>query len=459
MKTLLRALVEMTLMATLAVTGGMGLASETAVAPSETRITAKQFHEDLDFMRRTIAQIHPDLHFSTDPAALDRAMHQLAKQSAASMTQGEAWRSLATLNPLLADGHFFIGFPDWRNSTAAHLRAGNTLFPYEVEFRDGSPHISSLLGGADTPLRGAKIIAINGESADKVASTLLKRIHGETPLFRAKLLAQRWWLYYWKMFGAAAHYQLTIARGNDISSIDTPGAVATPALLRGEAEFDQQFHLAIEPDGGAVLTIHSFAPDDREKFLAFTLAAFTKLRQTGAKELTIDISANGGGDDATWLDGLMPYLATRAYRTGSTYKRKVTDANIERGELTGQVISGSIETWHAPQPDNPLIFRGKTLVTIGPGTYSSAVLFANVMRDFCFGTLVGQGGAARQTQSGGVRQFILPNSKLALWVPRFVLDPPVATAPDTLLEPALRTPSRCHTSPTSAGPSVTPPTL
>jgi C-terminal processing protease CtpA/Prc len=141
------------------------------------------------------------------------------------------------------------------------------------------------------------------------------------------------------------------------------------------------------------MTVGSFAPDDREQFLAFTRDAFTKLRQAGTALLLVDISTNGGGDDATWLDGLMPYLATSAYRTGSNYKKKVIEANAERGELPGQVVTGSIATWRLPQPDNPMLFRGKTHVVIGPATYSSAVLFANVMHDFGFGTLVGNGGA------------------------------------------------------------------
>lgn len=72
---------------------------------------------------------------------------------------------------------------------------------------------------------------------------------------------------------------------------------------------------------------------------------------------------------------------------------------------------------------------------IGPGTYSSAILFANVMRDFGFATLVGAGGAARQAQSGGVRDARLPHTGLAISLPRFILDPPAGPAPGALLEP------------------------
>ena len=97
-------------------------------------------------------------------------------------------------------------------------------------------------------------------------------------------------------------------------------------------------------------------------------------------------------------------------------------------------MRGEIATWRQPQPDNALRVDGNTQVRIGPGTYSSAVLFANVMRDFGFATLAGAGGAARQTQSGGVRDARLPHSGLVITLPRFILDPPAGGRPGALLE-------------------------
>ena len=61
-------------------------------------------------------------------------------------------------------------------------------------------------------------------------------------------------------------------------------------------------------------------------------------------------------------------------------------------------------------------------VLISPRTYSSAVLFSNVMQDYGFGTLAGTGGGARSTQSGGTQNIKLPNTQMTMVVPRFVLD-------------------------------------
>ena len=400
------------------------LAPRVFAAPSSEHLTAAQLRADLAFARKTLADTHPDLAFSADAAAVDSAFARLDAAARDGMTRDEAWLLFATLNPLFADAHLMIGYPDWRGDVRSHLAAGGALFPYEVELTDGDLVITALAGGAATPMQGARIVAIDGEPAAATIAALLERMHGDTPLFRASLLARRWWFCFWKLRGAPANYRLALARDGRTWTVNAPGSTAVPSPLRIDASFDEQYRLDFQADGSAVLTVPSFAPADPARVLVFARSAFATLRERGTRELTIDISANGGGDDAVWLEGLMPYLATQPYRTGSTYRKRVLETNAATGEQAGQVVRGEIATWHPPQPDNPLRFKGRVRVAIGPATYSSAVLFANVMRDFGFAALVGTGGAARRAQSGGVRNFTLPHSGLTVSVPRFVLDPP-----------------------------------
>jgi len=58
---------------------------------------------------------------------------------------------------------------------------------------------------------------------------------------------------------------------------------------------------------------------------------------------------------------------------------------------------------------------------IGPYTYSSAILFATAVQDHGFATVVGAGGAARATQSGGTQSVKLSRTQIGLVVPRFLL--------------------------------------
>lgn len=399
--------------------------------PQPAPITADQFRDDVAFLRASIARMHPDPGFSTDPAAMQAALDQLVVDLPATLSRDASWRRLATLNPLLADGHFFIGYPDWRGETRAWLAEGGSLFPAEVSI-DADGKLLLRADSATPALVPARIVSVNDISADLLVTTLQATVHGDTLAFRRQLLAQRWWLYYWKIYGTPTHYRLTLEQDGKQRTVTLPGSRELPLVLREEAQLP--YSLAIRPDGVAVLTISSFNLADAAPFLDFTRAAFTRIKAEGVSTLEIDISRNGGGNDAIWLDGVMPYLATRPYRTGSTYRSMTRP----QADVPSKLIDGEITTWRQPQLDNPLRFGGAVTVRIGPSTYSSAILFANVMRDFGFGTLVGTGAAARQTQSGGVRDVTLPHSGLVLSLPRFILDPPAGRTPGALLVPAAK---------------------
>ena len=188
-----------------------------------------------------------------------------------------------------------------------------------------------------------------------------------------------------------------------------------------EKTFEQLFRFELLAGNAALLTIDEFYWSDKPKFYEFTRAAFERMRDAGTRTLIIDIRANPGGDDDVWYEGIMPYIATKPYRNGSTYVLKIIEGRAKEGQKVGDVVHGAQETVYQPQLDNPLRFKGKVYVLISPRTYSSAVLFSTAVQDHGFGTLVGVGGGARSTQSGGTQNIKLPNTQMTVVVPRFVL--------------------------------------
>jgi C-terminal processing protease CtpA/Prc len=74
-------------------------------------------------------------------------------------------------------------------------------------------------------------------------------------------------------------------------------------------------------------------------------------------------------------------------------------------------------------------------VLVGRLTYSSAVLFSNVVQDFGFGKLVGAGSYARARQTGGVQNIVLPNTRLEITIPRFIVDRPSGAREPALVHP------------------------
>lgn len=140
------------------------------------------------------------------------------------------------------------------------------------------------------------------------------------------------------------------------------------------------------------------------------------------RRLVIDIRENGGGDDDMWRDGILRYIADQPFRHGSHYIKRVLTPGP--GELAGQLVEGTIESVTEPATAEPAHFTGDVNVLVGPLTYSSAVLFSNVIQDYRFGHVVGVGKSVRTRQTGGVKTLILPNTGLLLSYPRFVLDRP-----------------------------------
>jgi hypothetical protein len=409
----------------------LGFVLSGAACAEPPRLTADQLRQDLDVLAQTIVANHPRLSHSVDPETFAAAVQELRGRLDRPLMRDEAWRELATLNPLLADGHLFVAFADWRGEAEAHRAQGRTFFPFEVVLGDdGSLRVKSLLGGAPTPRAGARIAAINGMSASVVWGEILARAHGDTPAFRVELASRRFWFYAWQLFGAPPAYDITFE--DALESDHIPGSRANPEFLADEIAFDRQFDLSLLPGDAALLTVATFSWPRKDEFLAFTRDAFARLRDAGVRRLVIDVRANGGGDDDLWIEGILPYIATKPYRWASTYEKRVLERNRDEGETVGTVVSGSIDRWIQPDRANPLRFDGEVLVLLGRSTYSSAILFANVIQDFGFGKLAGPRGAARADQSGGIQRSVLPNTGLVIYWPRFIL-----ARPSGMLEPRL----------------------
>ncbi len=412
----------------------LACAAHAAEPPAAPTFSAAQLSADVDALESALRDMPPDLAHTTDPAKVAEALANLRRQIGAPLDRDAVWRLFATLNPLLGDGHLFVGFVDWRADARGHLQTGGRFFPFEMQVSpDGALSVEQGLGGVVDALAGTEVKSINGIDARAVSATLLARVHGETPAFRAALLSRRFWFYYWKMYGAPVTFDIGFV--GEEAPRHIAGSTALPAVLADEDRFDRQFKLELLQDDVALLTLSSFAWRDKAQFLSFTHDAFERVRAAATKALIIDLRANGGGNDEMWIEGVLPYLANKPYRWASRYRKRVVVADPAKHEAVGDIVDGEIETWIPAQTRNPLRFHGRVYVLVGSATYSSAVVFSNVVRDFNFGTIAGAGNSVRTVQTGGTRRTTLPNCGLIVVAPRFVLWRPSGATTPVLLTP------------------------
>ncbi|MFC5549558.1 S41 family peptidase [Massilia aerilata] len=411
-------------------------------ASAEPVYSAAAMQQDFRFMRAEIDRIHPEPGLFTSREALRKAYDQVEAQLRQPLTRDQAWRALATLNPVFADGHMSVVFPDLQALTRAHLAAGGLLFPYEVEVSaDGEIAIRSDIDGSASALAGMRIEQINGMPAARVARELLARAQGDTPALRAHVLSRHMWFEYWHMFGAPRQFDLVVAKPAGPAHLRVAGSGKIPAVLdtEGPSGFKKIFQFALLPGNAALLTINHFLWPDQQAYNAFIRDAFAKIRDAKVSTLIIDVRQNPGGDDGMWKE-LLSYLADKPFRNGSSYVKKVIAGRASGSEKVGDVVHGFGDTWCEPGLNNPLHYSGKTYVLVGRMTYSSAVLFSNVVQDFGFAQLVGAGGYARTRQTGGVQNIILPNTGLQMVIPRFVLDRPSGERDPALVHPDILLP-------------------
>jgi hypothetical protein len=413
------------------------LAAHCARAQTAPVFTPEQLRADLRFVQDAIASTHPDPGFSVDAERLRQTYQRIDAQLDQPMTRDQAWRLMSTLNPVFADAHMAVTQPDAGGQSEAFIAGGGGFFPYEVVVdTQGGLTIRAELGGGASPLAGVRIEQIDGVPARRLVAELLERCHGDTSAFRADLLSTRWPFMYWKMYGDATGFDLLTADGRKLR-VKAGGKL--PAYLDGRSQFDRQFRFELLPGGAALMTVNTFYWPDKKQFTDFTERAFTQLRDAKVKTLLIDVRANGGGNDDMWMDGILRYIANKPYRWASTYKKKVIKGRESATEKLGDVIDGTIEKWLPPQTDEPLRFGGATYVLVGRNTYSSAILFSNVVQDFGFARVAGAAGSARVRQSGGTQNFVLPASGLGFSVPRLIFqrpsgaDTPMLVRPDLLL--------------------------
>jgi hypothetical protein len=409
-----------------------------AQAPAAPVFTPEQLRADLRFVQDAVASTHPDPGFSADTEQLRQTYQRIDARLNKPMTRDEAWRLMATLNPVYADAHMALTQPDAAGQSAALLAGGGGFFPYEVVVdAQGGLAIRAELGGAASALGGVRIERINGVPARRIVAELLERCHGDTAAFRADLLSTRWPFLYWKMYGDVAEFDLLTADGRHLRAA---AGGTMPAYLAGQSQFDRQFRFELLPGGTALLTVNTFSWPDKKQFTDFTERAFARLREAKVKTLLIDVRANGGGNDDMWMDGILRYLADKPYRWASSYKKKVIKGRESATEKLGDVIDGTIDRWVPAPPDDPLHFGGATYVLVGRNTYSSAILFSNVVQDFGFAKVAGAAGTARTRQSGGTQNFVLPGSGLTLGVPRLIFQRPSGAATPALVRPDLLLP-------------------
>lgn len=381
----------------------------------------EQVSEDLDQWLQFLDKTHPQLSYRIENVKAFLAdVEKLKVSTTKPISVLEFWRKVSAFNSVLNDGHTVINLPKLKTLANQHITNGGRLFPFEVIFDENRLLIKSEANGKPTHYIGSEITQINGQKINEFIEPLLQRTNGDTVRFRRALLQRRFAELVWLYYGNFDSFTLQLNKGGDLQ---TKKVVSSRNKLNVEKNFSEQFKFELVDKHNALLTINTFSWGAKyQDVIDFLHDSFGLMIKNNIQHLIIDIRENGGGDDAIWIDGVLPYIADKTWRTGSKFKVKVLEGRADEGEKVGDVVNGQNRFREVEPGVNK--FNGEVSVLISAFTYSSSILFSNVVQDYQFGQLVGEKTGGNSDQTGGTKAITLKHSKLRAISPFFYLERP-----------------------------------
>ena len=152
---------------------------------------------------------------------------------------------------------------------------------------------------------------------------------------------------------------------------------------------------------------------------------FRAVRREGIRNVAVDLRGNGGGNSLA-ANEFLRYLDTDSYRVTVTRQWRLGPVVLRNGRAE------AVRQNHQYQD---LLFQGEVYVLTDTGTFSSAMQFAEYIRDNDLGTLIGEAPGNDPNGYGDITRCRLPNSGLLLSVSTKAFGRADSEADTALVEP------------------------
>ena len=175
--------------------------------------------------------------------------------------------------------------------------------------------------------------------------------------------------------------------------------------------------IEIKSDNSALQSFVSYKIDEEKSLAIMTLTScranseynkavkdmFTEVKEKNIQHVAVDIRGNGGGNDAV-IGEFFRYLDIDGYNTCGLEWR------------LGFIKIPYPVMYEKNEKVNDLLFTGDFYLLTSSGTFSSAMLYAQYVKDNHVGTIIGEAPGNDPNGYGEVVYFALPNSKIFMSV-------------------------------------------
>jgi len=392
-------------------------------------ISPDELKEDLDFLFKTIEEVHPNIYAYTSKEEFAPIRDKLYAKINGPLTTAEFYRLVAPAVASLKSFHTYIAPFGYRQ----YVKSGGRVFPLQLQWDEREAVLVKNHSSIPLPIGGV-ILTINGRNAEQLFTTFSTWIAAENktrnpwllgnPVFlRSRLLLE---------FGPVEKWTLKIKANDGTSKL-----YSVPSLALSEFRTDQDTvtvevrrDYRVIPEYNAALIVFTKWLD-HEGFALFLDEVFKDIHVKKIANLMIDIRENTGGSDQCFHK-LLEYLTARPYKLYEKFCIKISDQTRDRiidlrRELPDKFANaknGDIITIELPAQkptDNPFRFNDNVFLLIGRRSFSASTVFASAVKYADIATLIGEETGDPTTLYADSIEFKLPHSGLQAWVPSKLL--------------------------------------
>ncbi|WP_395342292.1 S41 family peptidase [Ningiella sp. W23] len=360
-----------------------------------------------------------------------------------------------------------------------HYRAsGGTMIPLFVEFNDLGVFISEVYSQTPGLKPGMQVTAIDNTSIEEWINEYSSYISADNQALANTLIEGQLPFLHWLIVGEKEEFSITIKQGDKaevfplkaLSRDQQDILIALQETEESEKDLPKPREAKmlanqiayLKPGPFYNVDIDNGNSWDTSAFYTFIDEAFDTFRRKDAKALIIDVRGNPGGTNS-FSDYLISWFADRPYRFASKFLIKVSEhaekANLERlasmeekdetslklAQFYRKHANGERFEFSLPDsvPHKDKQFSKPVFVLIDNKSYSNAVSVAAIVKDYGFGTVIGQATADYATTYGSMEHFFLDNTQIKVGFPKSLIvrpngdTTPKGVSPDIALQPAI----------------------
>jgi len=381
----------------------------------------KQAANDIQYLLKNAADIHPNLYHDISPAELARRTDSLISKLPDSLSLLSAYGAFAQATAFVNEGHTSVDIP---KPVQKDIRAGTFKgVPLQVlGYDDNCFEANLMLPQGQVP--HVKVSSINGELASAILTRMMA-LKGDLASFR-KVVAFGNFRVFLSVIGIRQPYTIVYNDGEKANKTVTLSNISEKeytALLIKKPQ-SEPYAFTIRDNKYAYLNFRSMVNYD--KFCYFCDSLFKVLDDKKIIKLVVDLRENGGGNSGLG-HCLLNYIADKPYRMAGDSKRKVSQ-QFKDYLIANKAVYGNNYDDYLKLPVGSFMqlssdgltkpekkehrFKGKVCFLIGPYTFSSANMLAATVKDYHLFTLIGESTGEAANHYGELCTIKLPNTGL-----------------------------------------------